>query len=568
MSAEVHRIDGSPGVGKSTRLLKLTERERDRGTALDELYLCTFARSGREESADALAEVFPDADREDVVRRAKTFHGVACSAAIRGGIIEDPHVQIIQRTGRGDEMPYREFAEAQGLGYASENRSTLQRLNEGENLQREGNRLFALNDWLKLSLKGPQDAASAPTRPSLRTDKTAELLDAWAEYKRRGGPGRGSADALALYEHADYIDRVIRGGLDPGARVLFIDEFQDLAPQEYRLFETWRDSGAVDRIYISGDVNQSIYSFRQGTPLFFAETPTTTEESLTASWRCPPPVASVAAGILATGPGTSDPGFTSRKSAEAGAAEVVSLDRTTDDLGAFVRRAQAADRHATPPGDPSVFLLARTNYKAHALSSTLREAGVPHEWLGSRTGTWDETAQQLLAALRGIRAGRSIHRDAASALAKAAPNSSSRRKEFGRAHGDVYYPGQVRAGFGDASPGEIIDRLNVPEYRADALRSAVETDIPPADVRVGTIHSAKGLEAPAVLLFDTYTKRLDREYSRDESTAAEEHRLFFVGASRASESLYVARDTFDGHTFPGFTGGVPGIDRLGSEVAV
>lgn len=80
----------------------------------------------------------------------------------------------------------------------------------------------------------------------------------------------------------------------------------------------------------------------------------------------------------------------------------------------------------------------------------------------------------------------------------------------------------------------------------------------PAAIKVGTIHSSKGLEAPCTHLFDGYPGRMKREY-RNGRNADEEHRLYYVGATRASETLRVITD-FDGmgaEVFPAFEGGLP-----------
>lgn len=59
----------------------------------------------------------------------------------------------------------------------------------------------------------------------------------------------------------------------PPGSVLLIDEFQDLSPLQYKLYEAWRDSPGVNRVYITGDVHQAIYGFRGADPTHFRETP-------------------------------------------------------------------------------------------------------------------------------------------------------------------------------------------------------------------------------------------------------------------------------------------------------
>ena len=47
---------------------------------------------------------------------------------------------------------------------------------------------------------------------------------------------------------------------------------------------------------------------------------------------------------------------------------------------------------------------------------------------------------------------------------------------------------------------------------------------------------------------------------RSGETRAEEHRIYYVGATRASESLHVVDGFFDGPRVPIFADGLPGHD--------
>jgi superfamily I DNA/RNA helicase len=60
-------------------------------------------------------------------------------------------------------------------------------------------------------------------------------------------------------------------------------------------------------------------------------------------------------------------------------------------------------------------------------------------------------------------------------------------------------------------------------------------------VRVDTIHAVKGEEADMVLLVSNITGRTERAEEDDED---EERRVWFVGASRARETLMLTRLSF------------------------
>lgn len=72
----------------------------------------------------------------------------------------------------------------------------------------------------------------------------------------------------------------------------------------------------------------------------------------------------------------------------------------------------------------------------------------------------------------------------------------------------------------------------------------------PHHVRVGTIHSAKGLEANVVFVFNNHCHKTEqflldyREHARENET-----RLYYVGITRAMEIYYVIDDFFNRYTF-------------------
>jgi len=72
-------------------------------------------------------------------------------------------------------------------------------------------------------------------------------------------------------------------------------------------------------------------------------------------------------------------------------------------------------------------------------------------------------------------------------------------------------------------------------YYRSVLRNGTKlTDKP--QVYIGTIHSVKGKEAENVVLFTDMTERIARSHDSEPDT---EHRVFYVGATRARRNLYI-----------------------------
>lgn len=76
-------------------------------------------------------------------------------------------------------------------------------------------------------------------------------------------------------------------------------------------------------------------------------------------------------------------------------------------------------------------------------------------------------------------------------------------------------------------------------------------------LRIGTIHSSKGLESEIVILLTDYTSNLTDYYFGKEGES-EERRLYYVGMTRAEEALFIVdRMDIDYH-FPALEGGMIG----------
>jgi len=524
---EVHRIDGAPGVGKTHTLQEYVEDERDSGRSPWDVYYLTFSRSGVEDAEEALLDVYQQADADDVRGRARTLHSLSLSVCSQANVFEDLNQQIV--TQRQNEQFYRTFCDGHGLTYTGPGRNQLKAMRNGETLEGTGDKLFAINDWLTLKQYPPERYNEAPQEVSWTRETAVDLLEAWDGYKRGHAPRR--------FEHADYIDEAIERQLVPDADVLFIDEFQDLAPQEYRLYKMWRDSGALDKIYIAGDPNQSIYSFRAGTPLYFEETDVDENEVLKESYRCPAEIAAVAQDILTGAPETDPRGFSGRS--DGGTVRNLHVEEPE-----AVRNAvrDAAERS----GD--VMVLARANYQVSAIANALRSGTVPFSYLGRRAGVWSGDLALLYHLLDDLKGdAETVPLEAVGALQKHAPRSELRGSDLGGVKKGSYQAENVRQAYDDfESMAALAKALDIDNEDAELLASAVaaDHDISPGDVQLGTIHAAKGLEADTVLLFDGYISQLEDIYADESDVRAEEHRLYYVGATRASEELAVARGFF------------------------
>ena len=596
-AAHVTKIDGAPGVGKTTELFATVEEALSDGVAPESIRYLTFSRAGSKEVEERLAEnEMLDEDHAEEI--ASTFHSAAYAVCARADIIGDGAGTVISQDHSFAEEeafgadPFAEFADRHGLRYEEEDAS-LRGRRDGIEVDTGANALYAVEEWLTLTQRPDTQFMQAPVDVPIPDTKVPDLLEEWREFKENhlAGP---------LLRHHDYVDEAVAladDGYTLDAEVLVIDEFQDLSPQEYLLYKKWRDSLDVERAVIAGDSNQSIYSFRAASPHYFVETPADEVEVLKESHRVPQRPAAVAGGVLEANPNTDPRGFGSAKDnpgelhterlrdrGSVAAATRGALDRARDDGwggGTDVGAENAA----------RVFLLSRTNNHAASVCRALKEHGIPY--LRLKEDAWldpwsDRRMREVYGLVRRCIIGDPLRVPAKwlSTLADYTPISHRRVREAlaEEFDADSYNPPAIADWKTEVPDGSFANETmqvaleatrydtfpqlardaKFASYKGEALFNAVDkvysdekNGNPAGYVRVGTIHSAKGFEAPSVFLFDGYNKRLEEAYRSDPEQRAEEHRLYYVGASRAMNELTIARDFVGGYTFPAFDGRVP-----------
>jgi len=566
-------VHGAPGCGKTHTLLDAVEdHAANDDVGMFDIYLANFTNNGREATADDLIErgvfdlsQYPDEIDEGSLRsRCRTLHSIALQCCPE---VKNPQEQVITM----DEEPtfYERFCREHGLAFEAKKTNPLELIRGGKESTPRGTKLFALDQWLHAQYLPSADrmakVTKAPVEIELANSRIRELLQAWNEYK---------CDRMSRrFEHHDYVDICLKNGYVPDVRFLGIDEFQDLSPVEYALFKLWRDSGQLDWIYIAGDVNQSIYSFRCASPFYLARTDVDERRYLTDSYRCPEAVSAVARGILEAEDSITRNIFRTAQRSHGYTPEGVARMRTaTDDEGMAQAVRDALDAHENPDDDEkaTLYLLTRTNYQLGVLSNALQRHGVPFDAIGDKMDPWPEKVVDCLIALRALRRGTPAPEGPVDTLLDIATNSDLRKERFEEADIDrqfrvdlesdpVYFPERVEAAFPGRSARTIVDVLDLTDYQQDMLRGALESDASPHPerIQVGTIHEAKGLQAPCIFLFTETTQNIMDRY-RSGDTRAEEHRIMYVGATRASESLHVVDGFFDGPRNPIFADGLPG----------
>ncbi len=550
MASDVVRWTGGPGSGKTYQLLEDVRREVETGRTLDDMILMTFSRSQSSDLAERLSRsAFPDESKKDILRRCATIDAITLRTVRAAGLIDyDPGVVIVP--GAKKAIPvYQEFMQAHGIPYNPHPPVT----DDGDPATRAslpaGNQLLEISGYLSATMQGPEAWRYAAHNLGLPFDGAAwditDLIPAWQEFK----------EAKGVYEHPDYIRLAYDERIDPSGPVLFIDEYQDVSPLQDALIRQWIEQ--ADRVYVAGDPDQSIYGFRGCSPDLFLSLPAEDRGAHNGdrpvSHRCPVRVMATAEDLLGA------PANVAPNSRPGISARIV-----TRDASDIVRHIEDAVRTYADTVTP-IYILSRFRRHAGKIARDLSAAGIPSTGIRSVSGGPWGTARigrhknalerdtvniwHLTRAVRRYQEGTEIDQiplgEAEAVIAATVPQPRRKQIIDGLAatvkRGDPIRIGALTPWI-PAPPDRILEILNVRPYLTDQIQRCITRErqrgsvIAPDAVRVDTIHASKGLEAPAVFLHTGYLRGLIDGLSVPDRMA-EERRVFFVGATRASRAL-------------------------------
>lgn len=553
MSADLIRWTGGPGSGKTHQLLEMVRGEVETGRTLDDLILMTFSRSQAADLADRLARsVFPGEDRKDILRRCATVDGIALRAGRAAGLISDSPDQIIVPTGKGAKKAipvYREFMQAHGIPYTPNAYAP----EDGDPVARAklpaGNQILEINAYLSATMRPAEDWQYAAAALSLPFNGAAwditDLLPAWQEFKAAKG----------VFEHADYVRLAVTDQVEPQAPIIFVDEYQDMSPLQDALVRQWIDQ--ADRVYVAGDPDQSIYGFRGCRPDLFLSLPAEDRGAHNGdrpvSRRCAMRIMTEAERILGRPANVAPNSRPGRYGREVYTHNPGALPALIED---------AVNAYAGGP----VFILSRFRRHVSKIMRDLAAAGIPCTGIRADSGPWGavrigrdkntlerETVNvwHLTRAVRRYATGGDIapipYEEAEALIAATLPRAR-RAAALTDLKAKIRRTPPIRVG--DVArwiplvPGDrrILALLNLRPALVEQIQACISredrrgTVIGPEAVRVDTIHASKGLEAPAVLLHTGYLPGLIDGLA-DPERMAEERRVYFVGATRASHAL-------------------------------
>ncbi|MCG3777092.1 MAG: ATP-dependent DNA helicase UvrD2 [Nitrospira sp.] len=536
----IERHIGGPGTGKTKLILdRLTEVKNERGLSVEEIGLCTFTRAGRQElAARAAAEWGCEVEALTQSGWFRTAHSMAYRqiGVESGQLIEGAEGAAWIGEALGGKVATRYDARSREVSFAS--------------ASGDDSLTLALSAW---------DLA----RASMRT-----LTSVLADWARAGNPVpdvRTAINYITKYESAkriqgrmDFTDVVSRfagvkftlngpeetlpeGDVPVGMRALAIDEAQDSSVLVDRVCRRLADSPSIERVFLSGDAFQSIYSFSGGDYRLFLNWEAE-EYVMPRSYRCPPKVMELGERcIRLMRSGYRDRGI-----------------EPASHSGRVSRFATAGGAIEQIDPTESVLILGRCGFSLREYETILQARGIPYSWI-DRVGSASELSGY--SCLWNLQHGESVHHDDwANAIGMISADRLIRGEKTAwkkglRSNVDIIRP--VAEGYLAAGAGESIEQLvrsgNWPaaldkshakkatRWIAAAKRFGPETACNPK-IQLSTIHGAKGCEGDTVILSSISSPAVCRGRQAINELHDEECRVNYVAVTRARKNLMIVQD--------------------------
>jgi DNA helicase-2/ATP-dependent DNA helicase PcrA len=531
-----YRMFGPPGTGKTTNLSRQIQRAVERSGS-DNILVTSFSRAAASELAGRDLPINPN--------RIGTLHS-HCYHALGEPEIAEANVEEWNR-----KNPHLALTAVKKL-------SRLDGEENGEDesaLVKDGDALLQqLNRYRGLII--PTEGWPAMVR---------QFAAKWEKYKR----------ALGLLDFADLIDTCLRDvSAAPGVpTAIFADEAQDLNGMQLSLIRKWGEH--ADYFILAGDDDQTIYMWTGASPDAILDPEIRQDHKiiLKQSYRVPRSVHRVADALIRQVTRRQEKSYLPRPDE----GETVRLSRGTYKSPEYFIL-KSANEHLER--GKTVMFLTSCSYMLGPILAVLRRNGIPYHnpyrktngfWNPLRLGRRGSSASRILALLVAHPSyGEDHHPWTYSDLAQWIECLQSKgilRTDFQKTVDDgaqkqPVSTEQLESIFQTGALESLLGACNG-DYRALLAwwRARVAVNFHsrvqfPADIAakygpcalletpkviVGTIHSVKGGEADVVYLFPDLSQAGDAQYQRGGPPRDSVIRLYYVGATRARETLYICQ---------------------------
>jgi len=464
-------IFGPPGTGKTTELLRLVEDAVQRGYGRYEIGFFSFTRAAAGEALKRLGIRQSD--------KICTLHSLAFRAA---GV--NPQQMV-------DGRKLRAFGKEAGIPFSGSSSDEY-----GEQME-EGDKYIAIYDRSRARLiSHEKEYYEGEDRPG-DFAQFQHCVQSYENWKK----------AYGFVDYTDLLIRYIESPINHGAKIVYIDESQDLSPLQWKMVDVMLSFDQVAEATIAGDDDQAIYEWAGADPHGMANwvgARGATVQVLSQSYRVPKSVHEVAREVVAR--------IKNR---------VKKSYRSAPRPGRVVRYGSGFDVNSLQLAHgQDVMILCRSGTQKQEVEEALIGSRLPYKMEGGRPGLFDSYWAQALRTWFKLSRGENVTAQDLESFGKAATLQGKQLLSKRDIRGIV-----------DLGPERAV---SVPAHLVEFFREADLSSTP--TIRVSTIHAAKGREAQRVILHTGITGRTQRGMVANPDAEA---RVWYVGVTRAKEQLDV-----------------------------
>lgn len=462
--ADVIKVLGPPGTGKTTYLMTRMEGALEDGYKPVEIGFLTFTKKATNEAIERACAKFNLTPRD--LPYFRTLHSLAYTmlGVRHGELVQYAHLQELGKR----------------VGMRLSGKMDMDDDTLGGNA---GDRMLFLENLARIR--------KVPLRQIWEEQNDQEL--SWDTLKRVADEYRVFKEARGIIDFTDLLVKYVNHPTKPRFKILFLDEAQDLAPLQWDLVQQLVQNSEI--VVIAGDDDQAIFQWAGADVQSFIDFKAKFTQTLDRSYRIPGKVHALSQVIT--------------RRIKTRLPKEFKPQPWPGELFYHNELAQVDMREG------EWLLLCRNRHQVMQLAEHCRECYLPYEAPG-RTPLASEQLKAITYWERQ-RKGDELMKEQADIVAKYAHPKAAKSLPW--------YQALTKIGSAD-----------VAYYRG--LRQRNESLFQKPRIRISTIHGAKGGEADNVVLMTDLAARNEEAMRKDPD---QEHRVFYVGVTRAKRALHIIR---------------------------